>query len=178
VGNNYNLAEACQIISWVHFDEGRFSEALDAIEEAWKHAYLTENAPVQAEIALDFGRILFSADRDTEAWEYLELSLMKASYVGNRLGVAQTLDCMGYGYLRRGNYQNAHGAYEAAAEKYLGTIDDWVAQRCNDNMAKIKQKQGNMDMVVGFHKFYFDLDPTLFYPPVQASASGLPLSGS
>jgi tetratricopeptide (TPR) repeat protein len=121
-GNTYNLAEAYQITSWVHYDQGRLPEALDAIEEAWKHAQLTENVSIQADISLDFGKILFSANRDTEAWEYIEISLMKASYIGRRFTVARALEYMGYGYLRRGDYQNAYGAYEAAAEKYIGTV--------------------------------------------------------
>ena len=178
VGNTYNLAEACQILSWVHSFEGRLPEALSAIEEAWKYAKLTESISLQADISLDIGRILFNADRDTEAWEYLELSLMKASYVGNRFRVAQTLEYMGYGYLRRGDYQNAYGAYEAAAEQYLGTVDADIMELCKDNMARIEQKQGNPDAVVGFYRPDLDVDETLFYPPVQASASGLPVSGS
>ena len=178
VGNTYNLAEACQILSWVHSFEGRLPEALSAIEEAWKYAKLTESISLQADISLDIGRILFNADRDTEAWEYLELSLMKASYVGNRFRVAQTLEYMGYGYLRRGDYQNAYGAYEAAAEQYLGTVDADIMELCKDNMARIEQKQGNPNAVVGFYRPDLDVDETLFYPPVQASASGLPVSGS
>jgi tetratricopeptide (TPR) repeat protein len=179
VGNTYNLAEACQILSWVHCFEGRLPEALSAIEEAWKYAKLTESISLQADISLDFGRVLFNADRDTEAWEYLELSLMKASYVGNRFRVAQTLEYMGYGYLRRGDYQNAFGAYEAAVEQYLGTVDADIMELCKDNMARIEQKQGNPDAVVGFYRPDLDVDETLFYPPaVQASASKLPVSGS
>jgi len=49
-GNTYNLATAYQITSWVHYFQGRLSEALDAIEEAWKHAQLTENMSIQAVI--------------------------------------------------------------------------------------------------------------------------------
>jgi hypothetical protein len=69
------------------------------------------------------GRILFNTNRDTKAWKYIEISLINASYIGDRLQVARALEYMGYGYLRRGDYQNAYGAYEAAAEKYLGTVD-------------------------------------------------------
>jgi tetratricopeptide (TPR) repeat protein len=175
-GNTYSLANVYQVTSWVHYEEGRLLEAKEAIEEAWKLAELTENASIQADISLDLGRILFSANRDTEAWAYLELALTKASYVGNRFRVAQALEYMGYGYLRRGDYQNAHGAYEAAAEKYLGAADAYVAQRCNDNMARIKQKQGNPDTVVGFNRPAIDFDfSTLFYPPVQASVSDMPI---
>jgi len=76
---------------------------------------------------------------------------------------------MGHGYLRRGDYQNAYGAYEAAAEKYLVTAFPHAMQQCRDNMARIKDKQKNPDMVVGFHRHGFDIDKTLFYPPVQAS---------
>jgi len=166
VGNTYNLAETCQVISWVHSQQRRLPEAQDAIQEAWKYAKLTENTSIQADISLDFGMILFSTNRDTEAWEHLELSLMKASYIGNRLRVAQTLEHMGYRYLRRGDYRNAYGAYGAAAEKYLGTVGAYVAERCKDNMARIKFKEENTDMATAFHKPYTDDDQTPFYPPV------------
>ena len=82
---------------------------------------------------------------------------------------------MGYGYLRRGDYQNAYGAYEAAAEKYLGTIDSHFGELCKNNMAKIEWKQVNPDEVVGFYRPSFEVDRTLFYPPV---ASELPISHS
>jgi tetratricopeptide (TPR) repeat protein len=171
-GNTYNLANAYQITSWVHYHQGGLPEALDAIEEAWKHAQLTESVSIQADISLDFGRFLFSANRDTEAWEYIELSLMKASYIGHWYNFASALEYMGYGYLRRADYQNAYGAYEAAVEQYLGTVyADTDGGRCKDIMARIKQKQENTDTVIGFHRPSLDIDHILFYPPGPASAS-------
>jgi tetratricopeptide (TPR) repeat protein len=178
-GNIPNLAAACQLISWVHCNEGRLPEALDAIGEAWKYAELTDSPSIQAYVSLTFGVVLFSANKDAQAWKQVEIALMKASYTGDRLNIARALDYMGYGYLRRGDYQNAYGAYEAAAERYLGTVDEADAvELCKGNMARIKQKQGNPDTVVGFHRPCLDVDETLFYPPVQASASDMPISGS
>jgi hypothetical protein len=48
--------------------------------------------------------ILFSADRDQEAWARLEVSLLMAVQAGNRGEVAKALEYMGYGNLRRGDY--------------------------------------------------------------------------
>ena len=174
-GNTYNLAGAYRITSWVHYGQGRLPEALDAIEEAWKHAQLTENVSIQAFISLDFGRILFSTNKDTKAWKHIEIALMEASYIGNRLVVAFALEYMGYGYLRKGDYRNAYAAYEAAAKTYVGTVWAHVARSCKDNMARIKRKGENADIVVGFYRPAADVDDTPFYPPVQASAS---VSGS
>ena len=179
VGDTYNLAEAHQIISWVHYDQGRLPEALDAAEEAWKLAELTNSSFIQALISHDLGKILFSTNRDTKAWEYIEIALIKASYIGDQLTTASVLEYMGYGYLRRGDYQNAHGAYEAAAEKYLGTASSYCRERCEDNMARIKQKQENPAMVVGFYGHSTDMNEDIFYPQaVQAAASNVPISGS
>ena len=100
---------------------------------------------------------------------------MEASYIGNRLVVAFALEYMGYGYLRKGDYRNAYAAYEAAAKTYVGTVWAHVARSCKDNMARIKRKGENADIVVGFYRPAADVDDTLFYPPVQASAS---VSGS
>jgi len=163
-GNTYNLANAYQMTSWVHYGQGRLPEALDAIEEAWKHAQLTDKVSIQAAISLHFGRILFSANRDAEAWKYIEISLMKASYIGHRLIVAHALEYMAYGYRRRGDYQNAYGAYEAAGEKYIGTVQSHATRTCKENMARIKQQQENTDKVIGFLGHGLDVDRTLFYP--------------
>ena len=100
---------------------------------------------------------------------------MKASYIGNRFLSAQALEYMGYGYLCRGDYQNAYGAYEAATKKYVGTVDAHTTRRCEENMARIKGKEEKPDTAIGFHRPNLDIDDTLFYPPVQVSAS---VSGS
>jgi hypothetical protein len=178
LGNIFNLARSYQVISWVHLLEHRLPDALDAIEQAWKYAELTANRYTQISISFDLSRILFSTNQDTQAWKYIEISLTNASYIGDRLQIARALVHMGYGYLRRGDYQNAYGAYEAAAEKFLGTVDTRSAEVCKNNMARIKKKQGNPDTVVGFYRSSMDIDQTLFYPPVQAFASELPVSHS
>ena len=178
-GNTHNLADAYRITFWVYYDQGRLPEVLHAIEEARKHVQLTENVAIQAQISLDFGRFLFSANRDAEAWEYIEISLIKASYIGNWLTVAQALEYMGYGYLRRGDYQNAYSAYEAAAKNYIGTVDaNSSVGECKDNMARIKQKQENTETVIGFYRPSVDVNKSLFTPPVQASVADMPISGS
>ena len=170
VGDTYQLARAYHAISWVYVEEHRFSDALDAIEEALKYAELTASRFIQATISLTFGQILFAVNQDTKAWKHIEITLINASYIEDRYQVALALDYMGYGYLRRGDYQNAYGAYEAAAEKYSGTTYSGTLKNCEENMANIKVKQGNPDAVVGFYRPLFDYDETLFYPPVQPFA--------
>ena len=175
VGSTLDLARAYRTISLVHYGEHKFPDALDAIEEAWKYVELTDSRINQSYISLELGRILFSTDQDTKAWKYIEISLMEASYIGDRVQVARALDYMGYGYLRKGDYQNAYGAYEAAAEKYFGTTESRFGELCKENMVKIEWKQVNPDEVVGFYRPIFERDRTLFYPPV---ASELPISHS
>ena len=165
VGNTYNLAAAYQFISLVHLAEHRLSDALDAIEEAWKYAELTASRYCQMVISMDFGTILFNANRDTEAWKHIEMALINASYIGDRFRIARALECMGYGYLRRGDYQNAYDAYEASAEKYFGSRLYEYKKLCKENVKRIKRKQRNPDTVVGFHRPPLDIDETLFYPP-------------
>ena len=151
----------------------RLPDALDAIEEAWKYAELTASRHSQSAISLTFGEILFNTNQDTKAWKYMEISLINASYIGDRYQVAQALENMGYGYLRRGDYQNAYGAYEAAAENFLGTTTNYTGnvKQCKDNMARVKRKQENPDEVVGFYRPSSDVDKSFFYPPVQAFGS-------
>ena len=153
-------------IAYVHYQEKRLPEALDAAEEAWKLSDLRNNLVTQAQVSFLLGRILFNVNRDTEAWNYMEISLTKNLELGNRRSGARTLEYMGYGYLRRGDYLNAYGAYEAAAESYLGTADEEPdGTKCKDNMAKIKDMQKNPDLNVGFERSRSDVDwPSLFYP--------------
>ena len=82
-----------------------------------------------------------------------------------------TRDYMGYGYLRRGDYLDAYGAYEAAAESYLGTVDEEPdGTTCKDNLAKIKDMLKNPDLNIGFERPRYDYDyPSLFYPSAAAS---------
>ena len=103
---------------------------------------------------------------------------MNASYIGDRLHVARALEYMGYGYLRRSDYQNAYGAYDAAAENYIGTIYPDSVKRCKNNIAGIERKQENPDTVVGFYRPGVENDKTLLYPPVQAYVSEPPVSHS
>ena len=171
MGSIYNLACAYQYVSWVHEREDRLTDALDAIEEAWKYAKFTDSRILQSSISLDLGKFLFNANQDTKAWKHIEIALLNASYVGHRLIVARALDYMGYGYLRRGDYQNAYGAYEAAAEKYFDTIDNRFGELCKKNMAKIEWKQANPDGDVGFYRPPFEIDRTFFYPSIASELS-------
>ena len=170
VGHTLYLARTYHVISWAQLDERRFSDALDAVEKAWKYAELTASPYPQMTISRTFGRILFNTNQDTKAWKYIKISLINASYVGDRYQVAQALEYMGYGYLRRGDYQNAYGAYEAAAEKYTGTIFTRFAETFQDNLERIKQKQESPDAVIAFYRPSMDIDQTLFYSPQAGQA--------
>ena len=166
VGSIRTLASACQITARVHYYDNRLSEAQVVAKEAWKHAQLSNSLSVQAFVSREAGTILFSANKDTEAWGYIETSLMKYSHLGNRRGSAILLEYMGYGYLRRGDYLNAYDAYEAAAEKYFGVPEQVSSEmRCKKNMVEIKRKQKNPGLNdVGFERPYLDIDKSLFYP--------------
>ena len=180
-GDSFSLASAYHAISRVHLNEHRFSDALDAINEAWKYAELTASRYNQMTISMTFGEILFIANQDTKAWKHIERVLIDASYIGDRFLAARALEYMGYGYLRRGDYQNAYGAYEAAAENFSGPMFQGSLKNCEKNMANIKEKQENPDAVVGFYRPPSDIDKTLFYPlpPVQSAfASEPPISRS
>jgi hypothetical protein len=73
--------------------------------------------------------------------------------------------------VRRGDYDNAYGAYEAATENYRGTVHAKRELGCKDTMARIKMKQRNPDAEVGFYRLPMDPDKSLFYPPAQVTAS-------
>jgi tetratricopeptide (TPR) repeat protein len=179
--NPPNLLPVYHAVSHTHYCEGRLPEALDSVQEAWKLAESGSNTSYQAIVALSASLIYFSADRDTEAWKHAEIALMKASHVGDRLYIARALEAMGYGYLRRGDFENAYGAYDAAAEEYHASLNDIAETRCKDNRAKIKEKQENPVAEIGFQWHGMDpaVDESLFYPPIQPSrGDDIPISDS
>ena len=153
-------------IAVVHYDEKRLPEALEAAEEAWKLSE-PENLVDRANNSFRLGMILFSMNRDKEGLKYMEISLTKSLELGNRRDSAATLEYLGYGYLRRGDYVKAYGAYEAAAGNYLGTDSgEWDCSRCKENMVGIKHMQKNP----GFKRPRWDINwQTLFYPGAAAS---------
>jgi len=136
------------------------------VKEAWKLSETDNILVVQAKNSFLFGVILFSANRDAEAWKYMEIALTKNLELGNRSFSASTLEYMGYGYLRRGDYLNAYNAYKAASESFLGTVDEEPdGTTCKENMAKIKDKQKNPNLNVGFKRPRTDSNwSSLFYP--------------
>jgi tetratricopeptide (TPR) repeat protein len=167
-GSNFLLSGTFCTIAILHYKDNRLLEALDAMKEAWELAESSNSLVTQAQGSLHYGAILFSANRDAEAWKYIEISLMKNSLLGSQRDKATALEYMGYGYLRRGDYLNAYGAYEAAAENYRGTDEELYCQTCKDNMVKVKDKQKNPDLDVGFVRPRFDMNwPSLFYSAGQ-----------
>ena len=138
--------------------------------EAWKLSEPDNDMVNHAINSFLLGSILFSANRDTEAWKYMEISLTNNLELGNRRESARTLEYMGYGYLRRGDYLNAYGAYEAAVESFLGTADEEpYCTKCKDNMAKIKDVQKNPNLNVGFKRPRWSINwPSLYYPGAAA----------
>ena len=125
----------------------------------------------QAQFSHLLGTILFSANRDAEAWEFMEISLTNNLELGDRRDSAMALEYMGYGHLRRGDYLNAYDAYKSAAESYLGTdLEEPNCTKCKDNMAKINDMQKNPDLNVGFERPRDDINwPSLFHPGAAAS---------
>jgi tetratricopeptide (TPR) repeat protein len=176
--NDANLAYAYQITARVHYHQHQLQDALAAVEDAWKYAELSDSPYIQAFVSQEHARILFSADRDREAWACLEVSLMMAAQVGNRGEVAKALEYMGYGYLRRGDYENAYGAYEAAAVEYCKSGEAWVEETCGDNLARIKRKQEENEVVIGFRRPHLSVEKSLFYGPVQVSVGHVPVNRS
>jgi tetratricopeptide (TPR) repeat protein len=162
VKNIPNLATAYLVIAYIHYRERRLPEALDAIQEAWKLVESSDSP--NSNVSMDFAMYQFTANQDAEAWKHAEIALMKASHFGDRLIIAQTLEIMGYGYLRRGDYENAYGAYEAAAKNFHGTVDERGQQVCKDNMVRIRMKQREPEARVGFTRCDMYSD-TLYYPP-------------
>ncbi|PPQ97464.1 hypothetical protein CVT26_002812 [Gymnopilus dilepis] len=170
VGNVCHLANTLQLITRIHYYDHRLPEALATITESWRLAELSDSPFFQAFISVDFGMVLFSLDRDAEAWKQIELAFMKASHVGDQHSVVLALDYLGYGYLRKGDYRNALDAYEAAVGKWAGTNELKSEKYCKENILKVKEKQLTPDAVIGFHRPGLDNDDSLFYPPSSSQS--------
>ncbi|PPQ95395.1 hypothetical protein CVT26_008240 [Gymnopilus dilepis] len=163
-GNSLDIAEVYQAIGRLHLQQKQFTEAKDAIEEAWRHAEMSKIPSIQAQVSLELGDILYSLDRDAEAMKYVEIGLIMSSQVGHIRELASALEYMGYGYLRRGDYQDAYSAYIAAEEKYLqGDAHIVHPERCKANGAKIKEKLSCPEESIGFERPFWSCDKSLLY---------------
>ena len=146
-------------------------------EEAWEHGELTDSPRIQATVSLTFGMILFSAGIDAEAWKQIEIVLMKASYTVDRLGIARALEYMGYGYLRSGDYQNAYGAYDTAAEKYLGTVyPKLVGRGARITWPGLSGSRGILTQSLAFPGLAWTPIKTLFYKHLRVNCPSPVLS--
>ena len=87
---------AYQTIARVQYYARRFTEALDAIQEAWKLVESNVDPSSLLDVCLESGKIHFSANRDTEAWKHIETALMMASQIGNRLKIGRALELNTY----------------------------------------------------------------------------------
>ena len=61
------------LIALIHYSENRLPEPL----EAWKLSEPRNDVVNRARISFALGMILFSANRDTKPWKYMEISLAK-----------------------------------------------------------------------------------------------------
>ncbi|PPR03756.1 hypothetical protein CVT26_005795 [Gymnopilus dilepis] len=166
VGNLCHLSNTYQLIARIHYYDKKLPDALDMITQASQLAARSGSPFFEGFVAVEFGMILFTLDRDGEAWKQIELALMKASNYGDEHCVVLALDYMGYGYLRRGDYRNALEAYEAASGKWAGTNETKSEKFCQENISKIKEKLRTPEAVIGFHRPGFDNNDSLFYPLV------------
>ena len=121
VGNLCHLSNTYQLIARIHYYDKKLPDALDMITQASQLAARSGSPFFEGFVAVEFGMILFTLDRDAEAREQIELAYMKASNYGDEHCIVLALDYRGYGYLRKGDYLNALKAYEAASGKWAGT---------------------------------------------------------
>ncbi|KDR85866.1 hypothetical protein GALMADRAFT_234981 [Galerina marginata CBS 339.88] len=164
VGNGPFLTTAYSTAAEVQYREGRVMDALATIEEAWKLAQTIEIPFLQAAVTRNLCVFLFRVDRDAEAWHYLKMYLTNSLHLGNQSELAIALHYMGYGYLRQGDYRNAHSAYEAATERYVSTGAAWGVGICKDNIARIEQKLADPNSGVGFTRPSYENNKSLYYP--------------
>jgi len=128
-----------------------------AVQEAWEIAGPLEPSYVQGNILLLLGQVFVRMGRLVDAMNTFEKCLNAYQYIGVELGVAQTLDNIGFIYLHTGAYSDAYSAFETAAETYAGLGEDSPdgrisAPRCRTNMEKSKLKQEDPDQRLDFYR--------------------------
>ena len=163
-GSTLDLIEVYHMMGRLLLSKNRIADAVDALEEGWKLAAPTSIPYLHAMASSDLAKALVSSNRDADAMPYLEIALTTTKFLGNQWQVSIALEYMGYVYLRRGDYQNALNAYEAATNTYMQkTTDKDSGRRCEENAARIMRKLVN-DEVVGFFRPIWDPNKSLFEP--------------
>lgn len=147
------LCDAIETFCFVaehYYKTGRYAEALAVIDGARATIEQVHSRVYLSFVHLTRGIILMNLGRHSEAQKVLEYSLLGYEYVGSLLGTAQTLECFGWTYMARGDYQDASLAYERAKKSYVvmaqhsSTVLVGI-ERCDWNLALIKQKEQRPD---------------------------------
>ena len=153
------VAETLMNMSRLYCQTSQLDDALEAIDGASNiESVKSVNIHLHAQIHIYYGLVLISLCRYPEALAKLEASLSSFMYIGVPLGGAQCLENIGYVCMKRGNYQDAVVAYEAAVEKYgeLGDQspyrDDGI-ERCRANLSGIKKKEENEETDISSIRF-------------------------
>jgi len=147
-------------------------QVLDAVRKAWEAVKFLEPSPIYGDILLLSGMVLLRMGRLIDASHYFERCLSAQQYVGATCAAADALSWFGHMYLHTGAYSDAYSAFEVAAKKYADLGDESPDRRryepkCRENMERIKLKQENLDLRIGFYRQRGDRDQyrDLFYPP-------------
>ena len=152
------IAETLTTMSRLYCRTSQLDKALEAIDEASTVESVGTNNVLHARIYISYGTVLIYLCRYTESLAKLQTSLSAYMYIGALLGIAQCLENIGYAYVKKGYYQDALAAYEAAVEKYE-ELDvqspyrgDGVA-RCRNNVSSIKGREENDEEDISVIRF-------------------------
>jgi len=178
LGCNRDAASAlygkARALDWLYVPD---EQVLEAAQEAWEVVEHLDPSPICGHIPWLSGMVLIRMGQLVGASQFFEKYLRTSQYVGGVLDIADALSCFGYLYLHTGAYSDAYSAFEAAAEKYADLGDESPDRqvfepRCRENMERIKLKQENPDLRIGFYRPRCDRDEyrDLFYP-LEATSS-------
>ena len=155
LGHNADAAKTLNYIARVYRETARPEKAICRLDQALELIQEIDDPYIHGGILLTYGTVLLDMNRNAEAMEYLMKALCDYQLLGSVLGLAQTLEYIGYTYLRMNEYQEAATTYQEATERYVivgakAALGQAGKEQCRRNLDLIKRKQKNQHEIVEF----------------------------
>ncbi len=140
-GDQAGKVEALNILSWAYQLQGRYADALAALETILAIIRELGDRPAEAATLHNIANIYQSQGRWNEALRLYEISLTTTQALGDRHAESQTLNNLGSVYQMQGRYAEALVALETALAIFRELGDRHSEAATLHNIANIYQSQ-------------------------------------
>lgn len=140
-GDDLNVARAGRLLGDMHRMQGRYEEAIAALDDARAHFQIADDALGAAQCIRSLGNIYKMQSRYPEATSALVDAQSRFLTLHDRMGVAQCLQSLGDIYSMQPDHGKASAALSTARTDFLSIGDRLGAAQCLKSLGKILRAQ-------------------------------------